>query len=111
MLALAPEPTHRLGVDESDILEVLLDLAESAGFQVRPGGQLGPDDPPLASGVCRLRGQLFVVLSANESVPMQIDTLAGALREHASSLLESQHLPPAVRAVLDPAGRESFGSA
>lgn len=111
MLAGASGPAHRLGVNEADILEVLLDLAESAGFEVRPGGRLAPDDPPLASGVCRLRGRLFVVLSANESVPMQIDTLAGALREHAAPLLESQHLPPAVRAVLDPAGSESFGSA
>lgn len=106
-----PRAAHRVEMDETDILEVLLDLAEAAGFEVRPGGRLAPDDPPLASGVCRLRGKLFVVLSANESVSVQIDTLARALRENALPLLEGQHLPPAVRAVIDPAGSKSFGSA
>ena len=98
-------------MDETELLEVLFELARNAGFRIRPAGRLGPDDPPLSSGVCRLRGELYIVLAASESLPMQIETLAAALREHANPLLEDQHLPPAVRALLDPAGNESFGSA
>ena len=73
-----------MGVDEVDILEVLFELAGEAGFEIRAAGRLSPDDPPLESGVCRLRGQLYIVLSANESVSMQIEALGAALREHAS---------------------------
>ncbi len=98
-------------VDETDILENLFELARAAQFQIRAAGRLGPDDPPLTSGVCRLRGQLYIVLSAGESVPMQIDTLATALREHGGDFLQDRHLPPAIRELIDPAGTESFGSA
>jgi len=88
-------------VDEVDILEALFELAGEAGFEIRAGGRLSPDDPPLESGVCRLRGQLYMVLSANESVSMQIEALGSALREHASELLDQRHLPPAIRSVLE----------
>jgi hypothetical protein len=93
-------------MDEARILETLFDLAEEAGMKVRIGGRanLGEDLPPVSSGVCRVRGEVWVVLAAADSVPVQIDTLAGALREHAGELLERRHLAPAVRAHLDPHG-------
>lgn len=90
-----------MGVDEVDILEALFELASEAGFEIRAAGRLSPDDPPLESGVCRLRGRLYIVLSANESAAMQIHTLAAALREHAAEILENRHLPPAIRSVID----------
>jgi hypothetical protein len=93
-------------MDESQILESLIELAAEAGMRIRIGGRRGlaEDLPPVASGVCRLRGELWVVLSSSESPAIQIETLADALREHAAPLLESRHLPPAVRAYLEPQG-------
>ena len=97
---------HRPGMDESQILETLFELAGEAGMKVRAGGgaKLGEDLPPVASGVCKVRGELWVVLAASDSVPIQIETLATALRIHAADLIEERHLPPAVRAFLDPQG-------
>ena len=39
-----------------------------------------------------------------DSVPVQIGTLAGALRDHAAEFVEGRHLAPAIRAFLDPRG-------
>ena len=80
-------------MDEAQILEHLLELAGEAGMKVRAGGsgRLGDDLPPVASGVCRVRGELWVVLAEGDGLLIQIDTLANAL-------------PPAVRAFLDPLG-------
>lgn len=98
-------------MDEADILEALFELARDEGFEIRAAGRLAPDDPPLLSGVCRLRGQLYIVLSANESVPMQIEAMASALRENAAESLQNRHLPPAIRVLIDPPGSETHGSA
>ena len=38
------------------------------------------------------------------ATPSEIDVLAGALREHAGTLLEDRYLPPAVRALLASGG-------
>ncbi len=80
----------------------LLALARSAGFCVRrSSGTLGRDsDLPVASGVCRVRGSIWVILSATESLEERSDVLVEALNAHASSLLEDRYLPPAVRARL-----------
>ncbi|MDE0885530.1 MAG: hypothetical protein OSB70_08360 [Myxococcota bacterium] len=93
-------------MDETQIFEALLELAGGAGIKVRlgGGGNLGEDLPPVASGACRVRGELWVVLAASDSVPIQIATLAGALREHAAEFVESRHVAPAVRAFLNPQG-------
>ena len=93
-------------MDEAQILEVLLELAGEAGMRVRVGAGEGASDelPPLASGVCRLRGEWWVVLARSDSLPVQIETLASALREHAADLIGERHLAPAVRAHLDPEG-------
>ena len=94
------------GMDEAQILEHLLELAGEAGMRVHAGGRgkLGDDLPPVASGVCRVRGQLWVVLAESDALPLQIDTLAGALRTHAAQLIEDRHLPPAIRTFLEPLG-------
>jgi len=90
-------------MDEKDVLEVLFELAAEAGIRVKVAGRGagGADAGPLASGVCRVRGELWVVLSSSEPVGAQIRTLAWALRAHAPALIEERHLAPAVRAALD----------
>jgi len=95
-------------MQDSEILEVLLELARDAGLVVRIGsgtsGGGGGDETPLASGVCRVRDEIWVVLSVNEPAVGQIQVLASALRKYAGTLLEERFLPPAVRAWVDPGG-------
>jgi hypothetical protein len=93
-------------MDEAQILEVLLELAGEAELKVRTGrgARLAEDLPPMASGVCRVGGQWWVVLSTSDSLRVQIETLAAALRDHAAQLIEERHLAPAVRRYLDPMG-------
>lgn len=90
-------------MNDVEILESLLDLAAAAGIEVRlaggsPGGEEGGAP---ASGVCRVRGEVWVVLARAEPAAVQIDVLAGALRDHAAALLEGHYLPPAVRARIE----------
>ncbi len=84
------------------IYDELLALARSAGFDVRrSSGKLARDsDLPVASGVCRVRGSIWVILSTAESLEERSDVLVEALTRHAVSLLEDRYLPPAVRARL-----------
>lgn len=82
--------------------EELVGLAETAGFEVRRSTGSLEDDQllPVGSGVCRLRGVVWVVLTPGEPVEEQNAVLAAALREHATSLLESRYLVPALREYL-----------
>ena len=83
----------------ADLMQALMALAGEAGLEVRVAGSGSRGDPelPTASGVCRVRGATWVVLSQSDSVDVQLDVLAAALRSHASELLEGRYLPPAVR--------------
>ena len=90
-------------MESSDILASMLDLAREAGFEVRPVGRSGLEagETPPASAVCRVRGAVWVMLSSEDPVAIQLGVLAGALRRHAARLIEERHLPPAVRALLE----------
>ena len=72
-------------MEDAEILEVLLELARDAGLVVRIGsGTTGSDETPLASGVCRVRDEVWVVLSVHEPAVGQIRVLAGALKKQPS---------------------------
>ena len=93
-------------MDDALVLESLIDLAREAAIEVRVIGA-GPTADGLApatSGVCRVRGRVWVLLSRRETPNLQIRALANALREHAAPLLEQRYLPPAVRACIFPEG-------
>ena len=87
----------------AEVMEALLEIAASAEIEVRSARPGAPADGDwiTESGVCRLRGKLFVVLSPSDSVEEQLDGLARALRDHAPRVLEGRYLPPAVRARLE----------
>lgn len=86
----------------------LLALANEAQLEVRVVGRPSrlshpswqEPDRPAESGVCRVRGAVWVVLSAADPIEVQLDLLAGALRDHAGALIDARYLPPAVRARL-----------
>ena len=86
-------------MSDAELLEHLGELALAAGLTVRSqrdgaGGEAGRR---AESGVCRVRGEIWVVLAADDPLAQRIEVLAGALRAHAAEFLESRYLPPAVR--------------
>ncbi len=82
-----------------DLHKALLELAGAAGFEVRrTSGRAGEDrDLPIASGVCRVRDRVWVVLATGDSLEERSEVLVQALQAHASELLESRYLAPALR--------------
>ena len=86
-------------MEASEIMDAFLALAEEAKLEVRVVGRQGCVDgeTPPASAVCRVRGAVWVVLSAADPVEVQLDVMADALRAHAAELLETRYLSPAVR--------------
>ncbi len=89
-------------MNEAEILTELLSLADELGLRVRPiGGSPGSDaEPSAGSGTCRVRGELWVVLSGADPVQERVEVLARALRETAAPALEGRYLPPALRRLL-----------
>lgn len=87
-------------MDDGEVLIALIELADDAGLRVR-AAQGAVDAGPLAtSGVCRVRGETWIVLIGDDPVIDRIAVVADALREHAGAWLEGRWLPPAVRARL-----------
>jgi hypothetical protein len=81
-------------------LEMLLVLAREVELEVR---RVAAGDAT-TSGVCRLRGRIWVMLAAGDPPERQLAVLAGALRDHRAEACEARYLPPAVRAALEGAG-------
>ncbi len=86
-------------MDKAELRDTLVSLAREAGLEVRAlGSERGREgDVALVSGTCRVRGALWVVVSSSDPLEAQLETLANALRTHASPFLEGRYLPPAVR--------------
>lgn len=84
----------------SELLARLADLAREAGLEVRELHPGSDGQPSPASGVCRVRGETWVLLAASDALEERIEVLARALKNHAADFLESRYLPPAVRARL-----------
>ena len=80
-----------------ELFEALLTLARELDLEVR---RVAPGDTQ-TSGICRLRGRVWVLLSAGDPIEGQIAVVAAALRDHAAEACESRYLPPAVRAALE----------
>jgi hypothetical protein len=77
-------------------LEALLALAREVDLEVRRAAE-----GDVTSAVCRLRGQVFVLLAGGDPPERQLAVLARALREHRADACEARYLPPAVRAALE----------
>lgn len=90
-------------MDAPQLLEALLDLAGDVGLSVRSIGSAPGGDAPAtpSSGVCRVRGDVWVLLADSDPVERRVEVLARALRTCAPDALEGRFLPPAVRACLD----------
>ena len=81
-------------MDEQDILEQLLDLAEQIGIEVKHeymGGEGG--------GICRLRGKWILYVDRQALLSEQLGRTAEALANRKEC--EDIYLLPQVRAILD----------
>ena len=96
-------------MESRQLLDALVGLAEEAGITVRVAGA-GESELPPHSGLCRVRGNLLLVLSAAEPLEARIEAAAAALGTHGASLLEGRFLPPAVRERLERAAAGPRGS-
>lgn len=86
----------------ADLIQALLDLADEVGLEVRAVRVGGADgDSPVSSGVVRVKGRVWVVLSDSDPSDVQISVLASALAAHAGEALDERWLPPALRAVIE----------
>jgi hypothetical protein len=81
-------------VELSELYERLSELAREAGLTLREV-RAGEGEP--ASGVCRVRGEVWVLLAQGDALEQRVDVLARALNTHAAQVLEDRYLPPAVR--------------
>ena len=89
-------------MEKATLLDALVELARTADLEVRflrRGHAVDLEAPP--TGACRVRGQVWILLSAADPVDVHIDVLADALRTHAAHLIEGRYLPPAIREILD----------
>lgn len=80
----------------AEVLDALAALAEETGLRVRVAPAQG-GETAVASGVCRVRGELWVVLAAADPLEERVAVLARALRAHAGPALDARWLPPALR--------------
>ena len=83
-------------MSDAELLEQLGELALAAGLTLRTH-RGGDAEQRAGSGVCRVRGEIWIVLAADDPLAERIEVLAQALRVHAADYLESRYLPPAVR--------------
>jgi hypothetical protein len=88
-------------VEPVQLLEHLADLAREAGLEVRAVRGAAAGETVASSGICRVRGAIWVVLAAGDPLEEQIAVLVRALNRHAAEFLETRYLAPAVRSRLD----------
>jgi hypothetical protein len=95
-------------VSPAEVLDALIGLCQEAGLEVRRvrAAAAAAGEPTVGSGVCRVRGALWLVLCDADGVEERISAAAHALRAHAPELVEGRYLPPAVRERLTGGGSD-----
>ena len=86
-------------MEAQSLLDALLELALECEVRVEELPRQAPLEglSPAGSGLCRVRGADWVLLSPAEPVERRIEVLGAALRELAADALRDRYLPPAVR--------------
>ncbi len=93
----------RAGMEARDLLEILLELADGAGLEVRvlSNSASSADYSPTESAACRVGTRIWVVLSPDDPVLHQAEVLAGALSRFRRDFLEARFIAPAARDFID----------
>ena len=92
-------------MEEAALLEALVELAAETGITVQRVSRQPVFEglSPSSSGVCRVRGEVRVLLSDSDPAAARIRVLARALAAGPQEALEGRFLPPALRACLEAA--------
>lgn len=90
-------------MEPAELMDALLELARDVDLPVR---LVAPLEGDTASGLCRVHGRTWVVLTRSDPVAVQIDVLARGLLASAGEQLEGRYLPPAVRERIERARSE-----
>jgi hypothetical protein len=85
----------------AELHDALLELAREAGLRVERLPATRDGDATTRSGVCRLRGELRVLLAPGDGIEDRIAALVAGLRTLGPAPLEARWLPPAVRRRLE----------
>ena len=87
------------GMDESALLEALLELADRAELEVRvlSRNSASAEFAPTQSAACRVGAKIWVVLAPDDPAAHQAAVLADALARFRAEFLEQSFLAPAVR--------------
>lgn len=90
-------------MERTELLDCLLDLAGELGMDVRRHKlrRVGTDEPLPRTGLCRVRGEAWLLVMEHEPIEDRIAAVAEALRESASEQLEERYLPPRIREAID----------
>jgi len=96
-------------MEERALLEALLELARESALPVQRLGRqpIFEGLSPSSSGVCRVRGELRVLLADSDPVPARIAVLARALHSERGAALQERFLAPALRECLDAAAEQA----
>jgi hypothetical protein len=86
-------------MDESAIVRLLEELAETFGLQIRYEPIRTDDDLPNAlGGVCRFKGDNLLIINSNATVRDKIKTLAEAVKNFD---LDQVYILPIIRELLE----------
>ena len=79
-------------MEPAQLMESLLVLARDAGLEVRTLGQCraGDLEAQIGSGICRVRGAVWVVISSSDPLELRLEVVARALRTYANALVENR---------------------
>ncbi len=93
-------------MDETRLLEALLELASRTELEVRvlSSSSGAADFAPTASAACRVGDRIWVVLAPDDPDHHQAEVLAQALVRYRSEFLEDNFIAPGVRDFLERVG-------
>jgi hypothetical protein len=94
---------EKSGMDETRLLEALLELADRGELEVRvlSPSSTALDYAPTSSASCRVGDRIWVVLAPDDPVFHQAEVLARSLCRYRSEFLEASFIAPGVREFLE----------
>lgn len=99
-------------MEDLELFQALLELASETGVAVQRVSRQPVFEglSPSSSGVCRVRGEVRVLLADSDPLPARIEVLARALSGSRREVLEGRFLAPALRECLDRAAVDLPGA-
>jgi hypothetical protein len=91
------------GMNQRDLLESLLRLADEAKLEVRViSSQAAAEEfSPTESAACRVGARIWVILYPDDPVDHQLKVLGSTLGKFRSEFLDGRYVAPAVRDFID----------